>query len=68
MTAPRPPPGYLPRMTPFTAAAAVLAFLIGLALVVGSWRVADDAAAESMIGLGILCLVLSLLLAVGVPG
>jgi len=55
-------------MTPFTAAVAVLAFLIGLALVGGSWRVEDDAAAESMTALGILCLVLSLLLAVGVPG
>jgi len=55
-------------MTPFTAAAAVLAFLIGLALVVGSWRVADDAAAESMTALGILCLVLSLLPPVPAPG
>jgi len=55
-------------MTPFTAAVAVLAFLIGLALVGGSWRVADDEASESMIGLGIPRLVLSMLLAVSVPG
>jgi len=55
-------------MTPLSAAAAVLASVIGLALVGGSWRVEDDDAAESMAGLGILCLVLSLLLALGLLG